>query len=182
MKTWILTFIISAITAMSLTAADSVHDFTVNDIDGKPVNLKAYEGKVLLIVNVASECGATPQYETLQDLQAVLKDKGFSVLGFPANNYGGQEPGTEAEIKAFCTGSYSVDFPMFSKISAKGDDQAELFKYLTSAENPDFKGDIQWNFEKIVIGKDGKVARRFRTAAEPDSDEILAAIAAELKK
>ena len=138
MKPWILTTIITAFTAMSLTAADNVHDFTVKDIDGKDISLEDYKGKVLLIVNVASKCGATPQYENLQLLHETLKDKGLSVLGFPANNYGGQEPGTEEEIKTFCTTNYSVDFPMFSKVSVDGDDQVELFKYLTTAENPDY--------------------------------------------
>ena len=182
MKNLILPTIIAALTAMSASAADSVHDFTVKDIDGKDVSLKDYEGQVLLIVNVASRCGATPQYEDLQGLHQKLSDKGLSVLGFPANNYGGQEPGTEEEIKTFCTTRYDVSFPMFSKVSVNGDDQVELFQYLTAAENPDFTGPIKWNFEKFVIGKDGKVARRFRTGTKPDTDEVVAALEAELAK
>ena len=167
---------------MSLTAGESLHEFTVKDIEGNDVSLKDQKGKVVLVVNVASRCGATPQYENLQGLHEALKDKGFSVLGFPANNYGAQEPGTNEEILEFCTATYSVAFPMFAKVSVNGDDTVELFKFLTSAENPDFTGPIKWNFEKILVGKDGKVARRFRTGVEPDSPEVLAAIKAELEK
>ncbi len=132
-------------------AEDSVHDFVVNDINGKEVKLADYKGKVLLIVNVASKCGKTPQYENLQVLNEKYKGKDFVVLGFPANNFGSQEPGTDAEILEFCTSQYEVEFPMFSKVSVKGDDQAPLFTYLTTAENPDASGDIKWNFEKFLI-------------------------------
>lgn len=164
------------IAALSATAADSVYDFKVKDIDGKEVDLSAYKGKVLLIVNVASKCGATPQYENLQAVHKQFADKGLVVMGFPANNYGGQEPGTEAQIKEFCTGTYDVTFPMFAKVSVKGDDQAPLFAYLTTAENPDAKGDIKWNFEKFLIGKDGKLLNRFKTGTKPDDASVTAAI------
>lgn len=170
------TVAISGLVALSASAADSVHDFKVKDIDGKDVDLSAYKGKVLLIVNVASKCGATPQYENLQAVYKQFSDKGLVVMGFPANNYGGQEPGSEAQIKEFCTGKYEVSFPMFSKVSVKGDDQAPLFSYLTAAENPDAKGDIKWNFEKFLIGKDGKLLNRFKTGTKPDDAVVTAAI------
>ncbi|MFT5469370.1 MAG: glutathione peroxidase [Verrucomicrobiales bacterium] len=182
MKMTVFTTILSVITAMSLTAGESVYEFTVKDIKGEDVNLKEHEGNVLLIVNVASQCGVTGQYEIFQALHEALEDRDFVVLGFPANNFGGQEPGTNSEILKFCTSTYQVTFPMFAKVSVTGDDTAELFKHLTAAENPDFTGPIQWNFEKILVGKDGKVARRFRSNVEPDSPEFLDAIKAELEK
>ncbi len=157
-------------------AAKDVHDFKVADINGKEVDLSSYKGKVLLIVNVASKCGATPQYDPLQALYKKYADKGLVVLGFPANNFGGQEPGTNEEIAEFCSTKYSVDFPMFSKVSVKGDDKAPLFDYLTSAENPDKQGDIGWNFEKFLIGKDGKLIRRFATKTKPDDAAVIEAI------
>lgn len=169
-----------ALFAMPLAAKDNVHDFKVKNIDGKEVDLSEYKGKVLLIVNVASKCGATPQYGPLQALYAKYADKGLVVLGFPANNFGGQEPGTEAEIAEFCTTKYSVEFPMFSKVSVKGDDKAPLFTYLTEANNPDKEGEIGWNFEKFLVGKDGKLARRFPTRTKPDAPEVVAAIEAAL--
>lgn len=152
--------------------------FTVKDIDGKEVDLaKKYDGKVCLIVNVASKCGLTPQYEQLTELHKKYKEKGLAILAFPANNFNEQEPGTDAEIKEFCATKYSVDFDLFSKISVKGDDQAPLYKYLTSAEtNKDFAGDIGWNFTKFVIGKDGKVVARFDSKVKPDAPEVVKAI------
>ncbi len=162
-----------AILPMTTSAEDSVHEFKVKDIDGKEVDLSQYKGHPLLIVNVASRCGATPQYENLQSVYEQFKDKGLVVLGFPANNYGGQEPGTDDEIKTFCTTKYDVTFPMFSKVSVKGDDKAPLFQYLTKAENPDKEGDIGWNFEKFLIGKDGKLLRRFTTGTKPDEPEVV---------
>ncbi|NOX98852.1 MAG: glutathione peroxidase [Verrucomicrobia bacterium] len=154
----------------------SVHEFSVKDINGKDVDLSKYKGKTLLIVNVASKCGATPQYENLVALQKTFKKKGLLVLGFPANNYGKQEPGTNDQIKEFCSSTYQVDFPMFAKVSVKGGDQAPLFKFLTTADNPDRKGDIGWNFEKFLISKDGKLLRRFKTGVKPDSPEVIAAV------
>lgn len=180
----LFTFAAAAFVGMAFVAgaADeapkSALGFTVKDIDGKDVDLaKKYEGKVCLVVNVASKCGNTPQYEQLVALQTKYKDKGFAVLGFPANNFGGQEPGTETEIKEFCATKYSVNFDLFSKISVKGDDQAPLYKYLTSAEtDKDHAGEITWNFEKFVIGKDGKVVARFDPKVKPDAPEVVKAI------
>lgn len=165
-----------ALSAMPLLAEDSVHEFKVTDIRGKEIDLSTYKGKVLLIVNVASKCGATPQYDPLQAIHAKYADKGLVVMGFPANNFGGQEPGSDAEIAEFCTSKYSVEFPMFSKVSVKGKDKAPLFAYLTTAANPDKQGDIGWNFEKFLVGKDGTLLHRFGTRTKPDSDEVVAAI------
>ena len=143
-------------------SAAGVHDFTLKDIDGNDVKLSQYKGKVLMIVNTASRCGYTPQYEGLQKIYDRYKDKGFIVLGFPANNFMGQEPGTEKEIKEFCTLKYNVTFPMFSKISVTGTDQHPLYGYLTNKKtNPEFGGDISWNFNKFLIDRDGKVVARF---------------------
>jgi glutathione peroxidase len=154
----------------------SVHSFTVKDIDGKDMKLESYKGKVVLIVNVASNCGYTKQYADLQKLYDQYKDKGLVVLGFPANNFGGQEPGSNEEIKLFCSEKYDVQFPMFSKVSVKGDDIHPLFAELTKAENPNFTGDINWNFEKFLVDKNGKLVHRFRSKSEPMSDEVLSAI------
>jgi len=180
--TSILSILIAAFTmtafisSVSADDAKSVHEFSVKDIDGKDIDLSKYKGKALLIVNVASKCGKTPQYANLVALQKSFKKKGLLVLGFPANNYGKQEPGTNDEIKEFCSSKYQVDFPMFAKVSVKGDDKAPLFQYLTTADNPDAKGDIKWNFEKFLIGKDGKLIRRFNSGVVPDSDEVVAAV------
>lgn len=159
------------------SAAKSVLDFEMRDIDGKDVKLKKYKGDVLLVVNVASKCGYTPQYEALQATYAKYKDKGFYVLGFPANNFNSQEPGTESEIKEFCTSKFHVTFPMFAKISVKGADQDPLYSFLTSKEtNPDFAGDIKWNFSKFLVDRGGKVVARFEPKVTPDSPEVTAAI------
>ena len=161
----------------ALAKGKSILDFKMRDIDGKDVKLKKYKGNVLLVVNVASKCGYTPQYEGLQSTYAKYKDQGFYVLGFPANNFGAQEPGTETEIREFCTSKYHVTFPMFAKISVKGEDQDPLYKFLTSKEtNPDFAGDIKWNFSKFLVDRSGKVVARFESKAKPDSDEVTAAI------
>lgn len=161
---------------------DSIYDFTRKDIDGNKVALDQYKGKVVMIVNVASKCGFTPQYEGLEAIYEKYKDDGFVILGFPANNFKGQEPGSDEEIKEFCTLTYGVKFPMFSKVSVLGDDQDELFSYLTNLDNPDFKGDISWNFEKFLINKEGKLIRRFKSKVEPESDDITSAIVAALSK
>ncbi len=176
MKSLYAAFAILALLAMPLVAKDTVHDFKVTNIEGKEVDLSAYKGKVLLIVNVASKCGATKQYDPLQALHAKYAGKGFVVLGFPANNFGGQEPGSDEEIAEFCTTKYSVDFPLFSKVSVKGEDKAPLFSYLTGAENPDKQGDIGWNFEKFLVGKDGKLIRRFPTKTSPEDQDLVAAV------
>jgi len=154
-----------------------VLDFKMRDIDGNEVKLDKYKGKVLLIVNTASKCGYTPQYEGLQSVYTKYKDKGFYVLGFPANNFGAQEPGTETEIKEFCTSKYHVTFPMFAKISVKGEDQDPLYKFLTDkATDPEFAGDITWNFNKFLVDRKGKVVARFSSKDTPESDAVTAAI------
>jgi glutathione peroxidase len=165
-----------------LKNVSSVYDFTVKDINGKEVKLKTYAGKVMLIVNVASKCGFTPQYEGLQSLYEKYQSEGFVVLGFPANNFLGQEPGSNEEIKQFCSLTYGVTFPMFSKISVKGDDMAPLYIYLTNeSTNPKFAGDISWNFNKFLIGRDGTILDRFDSRDSPESEKVVKAIAAALK-
>ena len=163
------------------TAVKSIYDFTMKDIDGKEVSLDTYRGKVVLLVNVASRCGFTPQYEGLEKLYEKYSDQGLVVLGFPANNFMGQEPGTNEEIKEFCSSRYSVSFPMFAKISVKGRDQHPLYRFLTGKEtNPRFSGDISWNFNKFLIGRDGAVVARFGSRAAPESSEVTSAIEAAL--
>lgn len=177
----------------------SIYDIPVKTIDGKDTNLADYKGKTLLIVNVASKCGLTPQYEGLQKLYSEYKDKGVEVLGFPANNYLGQEPGTEEEIKDFCSTNYNVTFPMFAKLSTKGDDQHPLYKYLTETK-PDtdvndggleekLKGfgsvrstpsEVLWNFEKFLVSKDGEIVARFAPDVKPDDERLLAKLEAEI--
>ncbi|CAN5554478.1 glutathione peroxidase [soil metagenome] len=158
-------------------AASSVLDFKMKDIDGKDVKLKQYKGKVLLVVNVASKCGYTPQYEALQADYAKYKDQGFLILGFPANNFGSQEPGTAEEIKEFCSSKYKVTFPLFAKISVKGEDQDPLYSFLTGTEtNSAFAGDIKWNFTKFLVDRDGKVVARFEPKVKPDDPVVTAAI------
>ena len=155
----------------------TVYDFVVQDIDGRDVSLSEYKGKVLLIVNVASKCGFTPQYAGLQKLYETYKDKGLVVLGFPANNFLGQEPGSNADIKAFCTKNYGVTFPMFSKISVKGRNIHPLYEFLTSREsNPEHGGVITWNFNKFLIGRDGKILNRFGSRTAPADPELVNAI------
>ncbi|HET6527286.1 MAG TPA: glutathione peroxidase [Balneolaceae bacterium] len=176
MKTLGVLIILSLFNFTAGTGVNSIYDFEPTNIDGKETPLSKYKGKVLLIVNTASECGYTPQYEGLQNLFEEYKDKGLVVLGFPANNFGGQAPGTDEEIKKFCTVNYSVTFPMFSKISVKGKNQHPLFTYLTSASNPDFTGVIKWNFEKFLINQEGVLIHRFRSAVEPESETIVKAI------
>jgi glutathione peroxidase len=166
-----------AIMAASLFGASSALDFTLNSIDGQPAPLSQYRGKVLLIVNVASQCGYTPQYAGLEALYEKYKDKGLVVLGFPANNFRAQEPGTNEEIKTFCTRKYNVTFPMYSKISVAGEDKAPLYEFLTAKQaNPTTGGEIKWNFTKFLIGKDGKVVQRFEPAVTPESPTVVSAI------
>lgn len=168
--------------AASLFGASSALDFTLNSIDGQPAPLSQYRGKVLLIVNVASKCGYTPQYAGLEAVYEKYKDKGLVVLGFPANNFKAQEPGSDEEIKTFCTRKYSVTFPMYSKISVAGEDKAPLYQYLTDkAANPSTGGEIKWNFTKFLVGKDGKVVQRFEPAVTPESPDVVAAIEEALK-
>jgi glutathione peroxidase len=163
--------------ATSVFGASSVHDFTLNSIDGQAAPLAAYSGKVMLIVNVASRCGFTPQYAGLESLYEKYKDRGLVVVGFPANNFGGQEPGTNEEIKTFCSTKYNVSFPMYSKVSVKGGDKVPLYKYLTSSEaNPATGGEIQWNFTKFLVDRKGKVIARFESKVTPDSSDVVSAV------
>jgi glutathione peroxidase len=172
----------AAFTAISMLAASSIYDFTMNSIAGEPVSLSQYKGKVVLLVNVASKCGYTPQYKGLQAIYKKYEDKGFVILGFPANNFGAQEPGTNAEIQTFCSRNYSVTFPMFSKISVKGSDQAPLYQYLTDKKvNPDTGGEIGWNFTKFLIDRNGKIVARFDSKIEPESSDVTKAIEAALQ-
>jgi glutathione peroxidase len=155
----------------------SVLDFTMTDIDGGQVKLNKYEGNVLLVVNTASKCGYTPQYEGLENIYKKYNAQGFYVLGFPANNFMGQEPGTNEEIKEFCTLKYKTTFPMFAKISVKGADQHPLYNFLTNPKtDPEFSGDIKWNFNKFLLDRNGKVVARFDSKATPESPEVTAAI------
>jgi len=176
-----LVFGVLLIMATSLFAGSGIYGFTLNSIDGKPAPLAEYKGKVVLLVNVASQCGYTPQYSGLEATYEKYKDQGFVILGFPANNFGAQEPGTNEEIKTFCTRKYSVTFPMYSKISVKGTDQAPLYAYLTRETGPGIEGDIKWNFTKFLVDRDGKVVQRFEPAVTPDSKEVTAAIEKQLK-
>lgn len=156
-------------------------DFVVKDIDGKPVKLARYAGDVILMVNVASKCGNTPQYEGLQKIYDKYKAKGFTILAFPANDFGKQEPGDEKTIKEFCEATYKVKFPLFSKIVVKGDEQAPLYKFLTSKETDEkFAGDIDWNFAKFLINRNGEVVGRFKAGVKPESEPVIAAIEKEL--
>ncbi|NQX56269.1 glutathione peroxidase [Pedobacter panaciterrae] len=149
----------------------SVYDFSFKTIDGKEIKLSKFKGKKILIVNTASKCGFTPQYEDLEKLQKQY-GKNVVLIGFPAGNFGGQELATNNEIKEFCTGKYNVTFLLSEKSSVKGDDISPLFKYLTSQENPDFTGDIQWNFEKFLINEKGQLVHRFRSKVKPLDEAI----------
>ena len=177
----ILSFGASLIMATSLFAGSGVYTFTLNSIDGKPAPLAEYKGKVVLLVNVASQCGYTPQYSALESIYKKYKEQGFVILGFPANNFGAQEPGTNEEIRTFCTRKYSVTFPMYAKISVKGADQVPLYGYLTKETGAGIAGDIKWNFTKFLVDRDGKVVQRFEPAVTPDSKEMTAAIEKVLK-
>lgn len=158
-------------------AEKSMYEFTMKDIDGKDIKLDAYKGKVVMVVNVASKCGYTPQYEGLEAIYKKYKDQGFVILGFPANNFMGQEPGTEKEIKEFCSTKYGVTFPMFSEISVTGKDQHPLYTYLTSKEsNPRFGGDISWNFNKFLFDRGGNIVARFGSGDTPESEPVTASI------
>jgi glutathione peroxidase len=155
----------------------TLHEFSATSIDGKPRSLSEFSGKVCLVVNVASKCGLTPQYTQLQELYDRYHARGFEVLGFPCNQFGGQEPGTEEQIQQFCTSKYSVTFPMFSKIDVNGAGRDPLYTYLTSQPTaPDGAGDIRWNFAKFVIGKDGSVAARFSPMVTPLDPALVGAI------
>jgi len=174
MKT--IALLIGLFALQTVTArAESLYDIKLKDIDGKDTSLAAYKGKTLLIVNVASKCGLTPQYKALETTYQKYKDKGFVVLGFPCNQFGGQEPGTNEEIKQFCSGKYNVTFPMFDKLDVNGEKRHALYVALAGKDSP-FPGDIKWNFGKFLIGKDGKIVKRFEPRTTPDSAEVAQAI------
>jgi glutathione peroxidase len=156
-----------------------VLDFTMNTIDVKPKPLSSYKGKVLMIVNTASECGYTPQYETLEKLYQTYKAKGFQILAFPANNFGEQEPGTNAEIKTFCSTKYHTSFDLFEKISVKGNDQHPLYKYIT--QDSPFPGDVKWNFQKYLVDKSGTIVARYSSKIDPMSEEVRSEVEKLLK-
>jgi glutathione peroxidase len=181
LRTYFMGLVILLMSA-SLFAASSIYDFTLPSIDGKPMPLADYKGKVILVVNVASRCGFTPQYTALESIYEKYKDQGFVILGFPANNFGGQEPGTNAEIKTFCSAKYNVTFPLYGKVSVKGEDQTPLYKYLTTSANPALTGDIKWNFTKFLVDRKGNVIQRFEPQTTPDSPEVVAAIEKSLKQ
>ena len=155
----------------------TIYDFTMKDIKEREVNLADYKGQLVLVVNVASKCGFTKQYAGLQKIYETYKDRGFVILAFPANNFLSQEPGTNAEIEQFCRQNYGVTFPVFAKISVKGSDQHPLYQYLTSKEiHPETGGAITWNFNKFLIGPDGKILARFGSKTTPESAEMVRAI------
>lgn len=170
----------SPATQPATTQATSIYEFAIKDIDGKEVRLADFKGKAVLIVNVASKCGYTKQYADLEKLYEQYKDKGLVILGFPANNFMGQEPGTDEEIKQFCTSKYNVTFPMFSKISVKGEDKHPLYQYLTAAASP--AGEVGWNFEKFLISPDGQIIGRYKSGVKPMSEELVGAIQAAIAK
>jgi len=166
----------------SIVTASTIHDFTLNSIEGQPTPLGRFNGKVVLIVNVASRCGFTPQYAGLEALYNKYKDRGLVVLGFPANNFLWQEPGTNEDIKAFCSRKYQVTFPMFAKVSVKGADKTPLYQFLTDKKaNPSTGGEIRWNFTKFLADRTGKVIARFASAVDPQSPEMINAIEAALR-
>jgi glutathione peroxidase len=169
----------AALTMFAAEFKSNLADIPLKDINGKDTSLKAYKGQVLLIVNVASKCGYTPQYESLEAVYQKFKSRGFSVLGFPSNDFGAQEPGTNEEIKAFCSSKYNVTFPLFDKIHVKGAEQSPLYAALTGKDSP-LPGDVKWNFGKFLIGRDGKIVKRWESKVKPDSQELTAALEAAL--
>lgn len=161
----------------SLASAATIHDLSMQQLDGEEVSLSAWKGKTLLIVNTASECGNTPQYEGLEALYKKYREQGFAVLGFPSNDFGGQEPGSASEIETFCTTVYGVEFPMFAKVSVKGPERAELYARLSDA-----LGAPEWNFHKYLVDKEGRPVRAFSNRTQPEAPEVTSAIEAELAK
>lgn len=178
MKPFALLLAFSLMTTFAVRAA-SIYDIPVKDIDGTATNLSAYKGKVLLIVNVASKCGFTPQYTALEATYKKYSDQGFVILGFPCNQFGGQEPGSDEVIKEFCTSKYFITFPLFDKIEVNGANRHPLYVMLAGESSP-FPGNIKWNFTKFIISKDGKILNRFDSKVTPDSPQITTAIEAAL--
>ena len=181
MRKLVLTLMLTIAAAVAVAEAHSIYDFTMKSIDGEQVSLKSYHGKVVLLVNVASKCGFTPQYAGLEAVYEKYKDRGLVIVGVPANNFMQQEPGTNEEIKKFCSNKCNVTFPMMSKVSVLGDDETPLYQFLTSkSANPQIGGDIKWNFTKFLFDRNGKPVARFEPAVKPDSPEVTAAIEATL--
>ena len=162
-------------TAALAQSMPKLQDIAIKDINGKDTSLKEYNGKVLLVVNVALHCGLTPQYKGLEAIHEKYQEKGFAVLGFPCNDFGAQEPGTNEEIKQFCTGKYNVTFPMFDKLHVKGAEQHPLYNALSGKDSP-FPGDVKWNFGKFLVSRDGKILKRFEPKVTPDSPEVTKAV------
>jgi glutathione peroxidase len=179
-----LSLLLGALSTMSYADDhECALNFKVKNIDGETVDLEDYEGNVVLVVNTASQCGLTPQYAGLQEMYEKYKEQGFVVLGFPCNQFGSQEPGSEADIKQFCSTKYNVSFPMFGKVDVNGDEASPLYKYLTSKEAaPTGKGDISWNFEKFLIDREGNLINRFAPKTKPSDAELVKAIESELAK
>jgi len=163
------------------SSMDNINDITVLDMSNKEVKLSDYNGKVLMIVNVASECGSTPQYKGLEEIYKEYNPQGFEIIAFPCNDFGGQEPGTNEQIQNFCSSKFGVTFKLFDKIKVLGDEKSPLYERLINNSVTE-KGDIKWNFEKFIISKEGKIVNRFRNKVEPTSDEVITAIERELKK
>ena len=183
MRKLILILMLCAGCASVSAEPKSIYDFNLKTIDGQPASLKAYHGKVVLLVNVASKCGFTPQYTGLEALYEKYKDRGLVIVGIPANNFAQQEPGTDEEIKRFCSNKYNVTFPMMSKVSVLGDDKTPLYVFLTGKDtNPRFAGDIKWNFTKFLFDRNGNPVARFEPNVTPDSPQVTAAIESALGK
>tara|TARA_Y100000768_G_C23956375_1_gene673023 strand:+ start:832 stop:1371 length:540 start_codon:yes stop_codon:yes gene_type:complete len=179
MKTLLIS--LSILSLVFLGTDKTVYQFTMTTIDGKDVSISEYKGKVILFVNTASECGYTPQYEGLQKLYEKYNDQGLVILGFPSNDFGGQEPGSDDEIQAFCTKNYGVTFPMFSKITVKGADKHPLYQFLTEkTNNGKVEQEVKWNFFKFLVNRNGEVVQAFPSSVKPLSDDILVAIEKEL--
>ncbi len=173
----------SVILAATILNAASIYDYTLTSIDGKSTPLSSFKGKVVMLVNVASRCGYTPQYAGLESLYEKYKAQGFAIVGIPANNFMSQEPGTNAEIKKFCKSKYDVQFPMMSKVSVKEPDQAPLYQYLTSKQqNSQTGGPIQWNFTKFLVGRDGQIVARFEPAVTPSDPALTSAVTKALQQ
>jgi len=186
----VMLFVVVSLVVLTPLAAEAeesktpaVLNFKMKGLDGKEIDLATFKGKVVLFVNVASECGLTPQYKGLQNLHDRYSKDGLVIIGVPANEFGAQEPGTDAEIRDFCTKNYGVKFPMLSKVVVKGKGICPLYQYLTSkTTNPEFGGDITWNFTKFLISREGKIVNRFEPRVDPEDEKVISAIEAELKK
>jgi glutathione peroxidase len=179
MKAFLLLAGILCLQVLAAHAADSIYTVPLKDIDGKATSLKPYQGKVMLIVNVASKCGYTPQYKELQAIYEKYKDKGLVVLGMPCNQFGQQEPGTDEQIKEFCSSKYSVTFPLYDKLEVNGPNRHPLYGILAGPTSPT-PGNIKWNFTKFLVDREGKIVKRFESAVKPDAPEVTEAIEAAL--